>query len=135
MDNDQFLCSWQRDDNPTKGMSDAEMRAFYKAFSVRGDCAFATRAGSETDSGMPVEIYRAWSALWFACMAAGKETAEHRAQRDSIRAAWRSWAAGQAYTLLVIPDRPETSGQARSKRRAARMTSCPHCGGSLAGAA
>lgn len=125
----RFVCEWEQENSPTRGMTEANARAYYKANSVKGDCRFAMRFEPGTDrySDMPINIFEAWLLLLADCEAAGKETAEHRSRRDAIRTATRRYLAGQSFTLpaSVVP-------KPRASRKPSRMTACPHCGGQVA---
>ena len=119
---ERYTCEWERENSPTRTMTETAMRAYYKAHSVAGDCAFALRPGVGT---VPVDILAGWCALESAITAAdGKETAAHRTMRDQLRAAWRNASAGWAYTV------PTISQPVRKARRAVRC--CPQCGYSAA---
>jgi hypothetical protein len=118
---DRYLCTWERPDSPTRGLSDADMRAYHKAHSVRADCTFALRDGAL--DRLPGYLVAAWAELAKACDEAGRETPAHRERRDAIRTAVRCYLGGYAYAL------PTTQPvDAPAKRKPARMTICPNCG-------
>lgn len=122
----RFECAWERADNPTAGMTENDMRAFYKSHQVAADCRFGLRAGAD----VPADITVAWLQLAQAIEARGKETADHRATRDAIKTAVRRYLAGQGYTLpAAAVDVPKATRKATRARVA-----CPNCGHSIAAA-
>lgn len=120
----RYVCEWERENAPTRGMTETAARAYWKAHSVSGDCLFALRP----DSGLPQDIVGAWASLALAVDAAPKETAEHRACRDAIRTAVRRYLGGQDYTLPAAPIPQAT----RRSQKAKLARTCPHCGLDLA---
>jgi hypothetical protein len=112
-----YICEWERLDAPTRLMTEDQARAYYKAHAVEGDCAFAMRPGTTT----PDDIIAGWVALANA-VAGRKETAAHRAIRDGLRKAWRTWADGRPYTV------PMAELPAAKVRKVTQPGCCPTCG-------
>jgi hypothetical protein len=112
-----YICEWERLDAPTRLMTEDQARAYYKAHVVAGDCAFAMRPGTTT----PDDIIAGWVALANA-VAGRKETAAHRAIRDGLRKAWRTWADGRPYTV------PMAELPAAKVRKVTQPGCCPTCG-------
>jgi hypothetical protein len=112
-----YICEWERLDAPTRLMTEDQARAYYKAHAVAGDCAFAMRPGTTT----PDDIIAGWVALANA-VAGRKETAAHRAIRDGLRKAWRTWADGRPYTV------PMAELPAAKVRKVTQPGCCPTCG-------
>lgn len=83
---DTYIPEWARDDSPTRNMTHAEMVAYYKANSVKGDVRFALRAGTDT----PEHILAQWRALLEA-IGTRKERRAHRLEHERITALWRGW--------------------------------------------
>lgn len=119
-----YIPEWQRPDNPTRDLSEQDARAYWKAHSVLGDCAFALRDGNDK----PLDLQAAWAALYVdvrTVHGAGRnETPNHRKLRDALRTATRIWIDGKPYTL------PALEPVKVSKPKA--VTCCPHCGLSIA---
>lgn len=112
-----YVPTWARPDSVTRSMTEAEMIAHYKRTSVAGDCAFALRDGTNT----PHDILHAWASLSID-VAGRKETPADRAIVQQLRACWRQWQAGDAYTVPTVT-------RTVTKRKAARLTGCcPTCG-------
>lgn len=113
-----YIPTWERPDSVTRGMSEAEMIAHYKRTSVAADCAFAMRPGTNT----PDDIIAKWAALAFS-VDGRKETPADRAIVQALRACWREWQTGHAYTL------PMVALAVKATRKPARLTGCcPNCG-------
>jgi hypothetical protein len=112
-----YICEWERLDAPTRLMTEDQARAYYKAHAVAGDCAFAMRPGTTT----PDDIIAGWVALANA-VTGRKETAAHRAIRDGLRRAWRTWADGRPYTV------PLAELAAAKVRKVTQPGCCPTCG-------
>jgi hypothetical protein len=110
-----YVCEWERLDSPTRGMSQADMLAHYKAHAIAGDCAFALRPGAN----LPADIRAGWEQL-AAAVSGRKETPAHKAIRDGLRKAWRTWADGRPYTVPQI--------EAPKAKRTAKPGCCPSCG-------
>jgi hypothetical protein len=113
-----YIPTWERPDSVTRNMSEIEMVAHYKRTSVSGDCAFALRDGTST----PLDILNGWRFL-YADLHGRKETPTDRAIVQSLRACWRQWHAGDAYTVPVV------AVTARKRKTPARLAGCcPTCG-------
>jgi hypothetical protein len=112
-----YICEWERLDSPTRGLTAEQAKDYYKAHAIAGDCAFALRAGSST----PEDIRAGWSAL-LAAVTGRKETAAHRAIRDGLRRAWRTWADGMPYSV------PMAELPAAKVRKVTQPGCCPTCG-------
>lgn len=117
------VCEWEELDSPTRLMrTQADILAFYKAHSVRGDARFALRGDG---AHLPADLADGWRAL-LAAIGHGPESAAHRSTRDALRGCWRRWQAGQSYTV------PEIAVVARKPKAAkARLTHCHECGRKL----
>lgn len=121
-----YTPEWARENAPTKTLSDADAAAYWKAHSVRGDCEFALREGTQT----PADILDGWRRLRTAIRAKGKELPADRRVAAVLRDAWRNWSTGRAY---VVPAIAAPVVRLAAKRRA--PVACPHCGGALSAAA
>ena len=116
----RYICEWEKDDSPTRTMSEKEAREYFKAHSVAGDCRFSLR----DDTTLPDDIVRGWQKLLDQVYAVRKETNAHRQTRDALRRCYRLWADGQSYTVPAIAAMPA--------KPAKRQTCCPQCGFSVA---
>lgn len=112
-----YTPTWARPDNPTRGMSELDMRAFYKRHQVAGDCAFALREGTDT----PADILAVYAALAVDLQARVEKPAD-RVIISALRAAWRNWQDGRSYTL------PMTPAPVALSRRKRAVCKCQHCG-------
>jgi hypothetical protein len=112
-----YICEWERLDSPTRGMTAEQSKDYYKAHAIAGDCAFALRPGSST----PEDIRAGWLALQ-AAIAGKRETPAHKAIRDGLRKAWRTWADGRPYTV------PMAALPVTKARKATQPGCCPTCG-------
>lgn len=115
-----YVPSWARPDSPTRSMSDAELAEFYRADSVAGDCRFALRPGS----GIPADLQAVYAAI-LAELEHRKPKASDKATIAALRAAWRAYADGRAYTV------PAYQGASQKARKATTARLCPHCGSAL----
>jgi hypothetical protein len=87
-----YTPEWAREHNPTASMTHAEMTAYYKANSLRGDAMFALRPGVET----PAVILDGWQAVLTALDARkGKASPALKAEGKRLRTLTREWLADQ----------------------------------------
>jgi hypothetical protein len=114
----QYQPIWTRPENPTRDMSELDMRAYYKAHSVASDCAFALRDGTST----PLDILAVYAAL-AVDVADRVEKPADRAIVTALRSCWRQWQDGRSYTVPVI-----AQAVARRVRKAVPACKCQHCG-------
>lgn len=124
----RFVCEWEREDSPTRGMSETESRAYYKAHVVEGDCRFALRPGH----GKPDDITAVWQALLDRVIARGKETPDDRKVVAALRMAWREWSDGLPYAKYLPTVEPVTKPKRAPKVQPAiqhphGVIECPCC--------
>jgi len=87
-----YTPEWARLHNPTQDMTHAEMTAYYKQHSLRGDAMFACRPGTQT----PDAIIAGWVGILNALDARkGKATPALRAEGRRLRNLTRAWLAEQ----------------------------------------
>lgn len=85
---DVYTPEWAREHNPTATMTHAEMTAYYKANSLRGDALFAVRPGTQT----PAVILDGWRAVLAALtVRKGKATPALRVEGKRLRNLTRAW--------------------------------------------
>lgn len=116
-----FLCSWEREDNPTRHMGSEQARKFWRDRDVLYDCEFSLRPGAN----MPDDLRAAWADLRALVMAHGNKSTTHtRGLVTQLRTCWRAYITGGTYTIPTIT-LPKTS------RAELAPSKCPHCGGVL----
>jgi len=115
-----YVPIWARPNNPTIGMSESEMRAYWKAHAVLYDAMFMLRG----DAHLPADLETAWRRLFLTLDPSRKETPADRQTRDQLRTATRQYRSGQRYQL---PE-PSTVVSFRPTRKPRPRTICPHCG-------
>ena len=87
-----YTPEWARESNPTTGMSERELIAYYKAHSLEGDAFFALRCGTST----PIEILDGWHRILEALhKRKGKATPALKAEGKRLRTLTRIWLATQ----------------------------------------
>lgn len=116
-----YVPTWARLDNPTRHMSEADMRAYYKAQSAAGDCRFALECGSP----LPLDIQAVYRAL-LAELDTRKSTPADKALIASLRQAWGRFVTGCAYTVPVFVS------TIKQPRKARKASCCPNCGHAVA---
>ncbi len=112
-----YVPEWARPDSPTRGMSQAEIAAYYKRHGLASDCRFALREGNTH----PPECRLVWAAL-LAELEHRAPTAADRKLVDQLRAAWRASSFGWPYTV------PSFTPKAVKTRKAPAVGCCPTCG-------
>jgi len=88
-----YTPEWARTDNPTTGMSESQLIAYYKQHSLAGDALFALRPGTET----PAVILDGWRAVLaeLGKRKGGKATPALKAEGKRLRTLTRIWLAEQ----------------------------------------
>jgi len=115
-----YLCTWERPDNPTRHMSESEMRQYYKDHAVEGDMAFLLEAVT-----LPADIRQAAENL-LALVRSRKQRPADRYLVDQLRECCRAVFTGQPYQVPAVPAVAPAAGKAR--RVAAVRPCCPACG-------
>jgi hypothetical protein len=113
---------WSRPDSPTASLNDTDLRAYYKAHSVRGDARFALACG------LPVELAAAWSTLLTAVDNARSETPVQRKRRDVLRNVTRAWIANDHDWRTRHGWREQAPVVVASKPIKAKRAPCVCCG-------
>ena len=112
----RYVPEWTRPDSPTRTLSERDLKAYYAAHSVAGDCRFATRPGS----GIPLDLRAVYASL-LVDLEDRKQTPADKRLIEDLRTAWRGHADGRPYAVpLYLPS--------VRKRKAARAHVCPKCG-------
>lgn len=113
-----YVPEWAKLDSPTRRMNESELREYYKANAVAGDCRFALRDGSTVPAGLQT-VYRAM----LDDLQARKATPADKRVIAELRAAWRTAMDGRPYAVPVY---------ARTAKRAIKTPKiapcCPQCG-------
>ena len=104
---DTYTPEWTREHNPTIGMSETALIAYYKAHSLAGDALFALRPGTET----PQVILNGW--MWIlnelATRKGGKATPALKAEGKRLRTLTREWLATQPIARPMFIDESEAA--------------------------
>lgn len=101
-----YTPEWARESNPTTGMSENALIAYYKAHSLEGDVLFALRPGTET----PAVILEGWRYILAELdKRKGKATPALKAEGKRLRTLTREWLASQPVTRPMFIDESEAA--------------------------